>query len=269
MYSAAIKRRVLDMACHGVSYYEIERTLGVSHATVSKWARAAGIKRGKGGGCVAKANAERNAEALEWTRSALAGKFDVLSLDAGRHARLRCCACGAEFSRHVDLRYPTTCPECAKREAEANAKRRADEYERERKRAVMQDLVNILAYEHTCPVCGRKFRHSNPHKVYCTARCAQHHKSNGDSVKRAKKNGAEYDCSISLDKLIDRDGLACYLCGKTCTKEDKRWGTFGPDYPTIDHVIPLSKGGSHTWDNVKVACGECNCVVKGAKVLAS
>lgn len=43
----------------------------------------------------------------------------------------------------------------------------------------------------------------------------------------------------------------------------------GPDYPTIDHVIPLSKGGSHTWDNVKVACGECNCVVKGAKVLAS
>lgn len=49
MYSAAIKRRVLDMACHGVSYYEIERTLGVSRATVSKWARAAGIKRGKGG----------------------------------------------------------------------------------------------------------------------------------------------------------------------------------------------------------------------------
>ena len=77
------------------------------------------------------------------------------------------------------------------------------------------------------------------------------------------------DCSTSLDKLIDRDGLACYLCGKTCTKEDKRWGTFGPDYPTIDHVIPLSKGGSHTWDNVKVACGECNCVVKGAKVLES
>ncbi len=27
---------------------------------------------------------------------------------------------------------------------------------------------------------------------------------------------------------------------------------------TIDHVIPRSKGGTHTWDNVVAACKQCN-----------
>lgn len=27
---------------------------------------------------------------------------------------------------------------------------------------------------------------------------------------------------------------------------------------TVDHVIPISKGGTHTWDNVKPAHYKCN-----------
>lgn len=46
---------------------------------------------------------------------------------------------------------------------------------------------------------------------------------------------------------------------------DKRWGDYGPDYPTIDHIVPLSKGGPHLWSNVQVACAECN-IAKGASV---
>ena len=32
----------------------------------------------------------------------------------------------------------------------------------------------------------------------------------------------------------------------------------GNNYPSIDHVIPVSKGGTHTWDNVKLAHRHCN-----------
>ncbi|WP_210434349.1 HNH endonuclease [Virgibacillus sp. SK37] len=32
----------------------------------------------------------------------------------------------------------------------------------------------------------------------------------------------------------------------------------GDDYPSIEHVIPISKGGTHTWDNVKLAHRKCN-----------
>lgn len=83
--------------------------------------------------------------------------------------------------------------------------------------------------------------------------------------KRAKRVVKIIDKGITITKLIDRDGPRCYLCGKETTFEDTRWGKYGPDYPTIDHVVPLAKGGAHTWENVKVCCGYCN-TRKGAKV---
>lgn len=77
-----------------------------------------------------------------------------------------------------------------------------------------------------------------------------------------KKTGAAYDPHVGLDALIERDGLICNMCGIECSTEDDAWGTYGPTYPTLDHIVPLSKGGSHTWDNVQLLCGNCNCVVK-------
>lgn len=60
---------------------------------------------------------------------------------------------------------------------------------------------------------------------------------------------------ITIDKLIERDGNICYICGiRTSTKG----GSYDPKYPNIEHVIPRAKGGTHTWDNVKVACRYCN-----------
>ena len=124
--------------------------------------------------------------------------------------------------------------------------------------------MNILAYEHECPSCGTRFRSSNPYRLYCSESCKNAGKPSG-YIERAKSFGVEYDTSVTLDAAIRRFGATCYICGKPCDKDDKRWGTFGPDYPTIDHVVPLSKGGTHTWGNVRIACGECNCVVKGAR----
>lgn len=36
---------------------------------------------------------------------------------------------------------------------------------------------------------------------------------------------------------------------------------------TIDHVVPKSKGGSHTWENVVLSCSKCN-QKKAANLLA-
>jgi 5-methylcytosine-specific restriction endonuclease McrA len=33
---------------------------------------------------------------------------------------------------------------------------------------------------------------------------------------------------------------------------------FSKNYLPIDHVIPRSKGGKHSWDNVVIACEPCN-----------
>ncbi len=45
--------------------------------------------------------------------------------------------------------------------------------------------------------------------------------------------------------VLHRDGYACQYCG---TRK----------HLTLDHVIPKSKGGQHTWENVVAACATCN-----------
>lgn len=77
--------------------------------------------------------------------------------------------------------------------------------------------------------------------------------------RRAKRNGCEYDPSVTLKRLVERDGLRCAICGKMCDPSDHSWGKYsGPLYPSIDHIIPISHGGGHVWENVQVAHIICN-----------
>jgi len=41
----------------------------------------------------------------------------------------------------------------------------------------------------------------------------------------------------------------------------------GNMYPSIDHVVPLSRGGLHEWGNVKLAHRICNSIKKDNDVL--
>lgn len=49
-----------------------------------------------------------------------------------------------------------------------------------------------------------------------------------------------------------RDGFACSYCGS-------------PENLTFDHVIPRSKGGRTSWDNIVAACAPCN-LKKGGRM---
>jgi len=50
---------------------------------------------------------------------------------------------------------------------------------------------------------------------------------------------------VNRREVLKRDHYTCQYCGSS-----KRL--------TLDHVIPRSKGGTHTWDNVVTACERCN-----------
>jgi hypothetical protein len=58
-------------------------------------------------------------------------------------------------------------------------------------------------------------------------------------------------------KLLRKDPH-CHLCGKSFAN---------PREATIDHIIPLARGGSHGEDNLALACQRCN-VAKGHDVAA-
>jgi len=50
--------------------------------------------------------------------------------------------------------------------------------------------------------------------------------------------------SLSRRAVFVRDNFTCQYCGRTAEN--------------VDHVVPRSKGGTHTWDNVVAACKRCN-----------
>lgn len=53
---------------------------------------------------------------------------------------------------------------------------------------------------------------------------------------------------IDPQVVYARDHGICQLCQEPCTLEDA----------SIDHVIPLSKGGPHTYANITLAHKRCN-----------
>jgi 5-methylcytosine-specific restriction endonuclease McrA len=67
-------------------------------------------------------------------------------------------------------------------------------------------------------------------------------------------------------KIYERDGWACQLCGVK-VKYGGRYDTpfNGPPWcGSIDHILPVSRGGSHHESNLRVACKSCNSSRKAA-----
>lgn len=76
-----------------------------------------------------------------------------------------------------------------------------------------------------------------------------------DAAQRAARAGAKVIDLFDRIEVFDRDGYRCYLC-RAIT--DPSLSPFSPAYPTVDHVVPLSRGGDHSLGNVRTACLGCN-----------
>lgn len=55
--------------------------------------------------------------------------------------------------------------------------------------------------------------------------------------------------------LFELHGWICHLCRD---KIDRRLRMPNWNAATIDHIVPLAQGGTHTWDNVAPAHARCN-----------
>lgn len=56
------------------------------------------------------------------------------------------------------------------------------------------------------------------------------------------------DVKFTRRNIYERDRSRCQYCGKKFDTRDL----------TLDHVIPLARGGKTTWDNVVCSCVPCN-----------
>lgn len=193
---------------------------------------------------------------------------------------LRCKKCGHVHThswwgvRHNGVKVCPNCLEIEKQKREADAKslleanKMRKELQKEcdmRGKQVVHLLTRFLRL-HRCPVCGTL----TDNKKYCSTRC--YRKANEaakDANRRKKIKNALIDKDINLERLYDRDNGVCAICGDKCDWSDHQYRgrTFivGAKYPSIDHIVPLSKGGVHSWNNVQLAHFSCNSA-KGASL---
>ena len=120
----------------------------------------------------------------------------------------------------------------------------AKNIERERERARLS--MEAHRREHPEREVERKQRYfeRNPEKVRAQWRENTHRR-------RALKGGTSGELAALMAEMVTQP---CVYCGST-------------DRVTIDHVVPLSRGGKHEADNLAPACLPCNCS-KGNKLLS-
>jgi 5-methylcytosine-specific restriction endonuclease McrA len=115
---------------------------------------------------------------------------------------------------------------------------------------------------------------------YCSIECnkqskkitrKKHQKINRNKYKRirddkewAKIYGNKYE-PISRNIVYRKHNYICTSCGVKCLHPNKE-NYNQSNAATLDHIIPKSKGGSHTYDNVTLLCRSCN-TIKSDKIL--
>lgn len=115
-----------------------------------------------------------------------------------------------------------------------------------------------------CQICGSPvgYAHMGAPRKYCSSRCERKSESAIASrrLQRAKRkalkrgaNGAE---AVNPLAVFAAAGWRCQICNRPTPQRLR--GTTHKRAPELDHIVPVSKGGKHTWANTQCACRECN-----------
>lgn len=161
-------------------------------------------------------------------------------LTASNNHRRKCAICASEFS-----------PRQSNHRLCSEACRRRDACQWHRK---FQERRKPLI-PHTCRECRQSFvpRYGNKRRRFCSSQCADRFGNRIERVRhRSNKRSGE---RFSATGIYERDGWHCRLCGEIV---DRSLPCLHPDAPTIDHIIPISRGGKHIRANVQLAHRKCN-----------
>lgn len=165
----------------------------------------------------------------------ICGKGFVKPRRPGRPAHVCSRACHEERARRVAKQWTADNPERTaqhpSRQPEAKTLYNTAYYAANRER----EIQRVLAYNR------------GPGRAAKTAL---------DAARFALTRGAPHAERFTLDEIYERDGHVCHLCRKEVDRRDA----------TMDHVIPVTRGGPHTRANVKLAHRGCN-TRKGNRLL--
>ena len=221
--------------------------------------------------CRAKARAERErdrtCEVCGKPRQKNAKRYCSQKCNAiARRVTVACIQCGTPFVKnHRQTRF------CSR---ECGLVRRKD-------RAFAQKSSRVWKWRcllewRGCAICGGQFP-ANPRsqRRYCSPPCA-HRRSYQNAYRknperfakaahkrRAIKASALVEAVTPL-KVYERDKWRCHICGGKVRRKP-RWKR-DPEMASLDHLVPLSLGGEHSYANVACAHYRCN-LSKGTRAV--
>lgn len=116
-----------------------------------------------------------------------------------------------------------------------------------------------------CAECASVFVRVQPNQVVCSARCRRRRNGRLRSLNR----GTWAPSESLRERVWVRDGGLCQLCGDPVPNLPRYDGAgkIPDEYPTLDHILPRSRGGSNDYENLQLAHWKCN-VLKGASVVS-
>lgn len=131
----------------------------------------------------------------------------------------------------------------------ADAKKARDTEYRARNREVLRayHVAYAAAHRQESQRRAKEWMKANPERVAEIQR-----------RRRARKRGATIG-------PVDLDALWTGYCGICGTRMDRALAWPHPRSPSLDHIIPLAMGGSHSQENLRWTCLVCNCR-KGARL---
>lgn len=179
--------------------------------------------------------------------------------------------CRKKYNKENRKTFLNLCEGCLKmfesRRAIANA------CSEECRRAI--DYKKRPLFKHTCNNCKKDFESFNKIQQFCSQVC--HHINQREKAqekhkqviprhifpskrarreyirrKRMRDNWIE---DVKLNILLERDNELCQLCNEPI---NKKVHYTDPLAPTIDHIIPISLNGAHSYANCQLAHRKCN-----------
>ena len=120
--------------------------------------------------------------------------------------------------------------------------------------------------ERNCQECQSIFTpmYGDKRRSFCSSICLKKHTKRIERAKRRAKIREVKIEAVDPVKVFKRDGWRCHICAGATPIEHR--GTYKPTAPELDHIIPLSLGGEHSYGNTACCCRRCN-QRKGARIL--
>ena len=178
-----------------------------------------------------------------------------------KHAKARRAALPKKPRALLSAKYPCTCEVCGHDFMAKTAKARICG-----KRCGNAKYLGLtvapfqIMNPRPCLACGARFKPTvNWRAKFCSKACRE--KSPAIRTYRAKARVLRRELVADGDDvdpfyIFERDKWTCNCCGAKSSKSLR--GKRHPRAPHLDHIMPVSKGGEHTKENLQLLCRTCN-----------